>query len=72
MNLSARGALLVTRTQFRPGSRATLHVRGTTGGWNVPGSVSRVCVVAAEVEQPMVYQLALTFDNAFAPTSQAA
>ncbi len=70
--MSARGALLETRTQFRPGSRATLHLSGTTGGWTVPGSVSRVCVVAAEVEQPVVYQLALTFDNAFAPTARAA
>jgi hypothetical protein len=72
VNLSAHGALLVTPTRFRPGSRTTLQVTGTIGRWNVAGSVSRARVVTAEVGHPVVYQIALAFDDAFAPTAEAA
>lgn len=72
MNLSARGALLVTRTRMRPGARTSLLVTGTNGSWTVPGSVGRARVVAAKVDRPVMYQIAVIFDDAFAPTAEAA
>lgn len=71
VNLSARGALVETRTKLQPGSRTVLQVTGTGGRWTVSGSVSRAYVKKVEAGHPVVYRGALVFDEPIDPAAGA-